>query len=126
MIRGIGVDATDICEMRQLLQDVCSFKRHTFTAAEIAVGERRTDSAEYYATRFAAKEAVYKAVGHLIPGECFDLRVVETLNAVDGSPYIHITEELALFLQRAGVDKLHISLTTEGNYATAFVISEKL
>ena len=125
MIKGIGVDMVDISEIARLI-DVFgnNYINHTFTKREVAVSREATNPAEYLATRFAAKEAVFKAIAHLTQKKTFDLRVVETLNESDGFPYISINEELQGLLEDAGVVSLFISITTEGDYATAFVVAE--
>lgn len=128
MIRGIGVDTVDISEVRRYLADTLlsePFIRYTFTAAEISAAGHCTDKAEYYAARFAVKETVFKAIAHLTKEKYFDFRIVETLNFPDGSPYVNTAEPLATILKAANVDLLHLSITTEGKYATAFVIAEK-
>lgn len=127
MVIGIGIDMVNIREIQSFLEDerlAASYRNHTFTPAEIAEGELRPDPAEYYAARFAAKEAVFKALAHDTARGEFDLRIVETLNHPDGCPYIHITEKLREIMREAGADRLHISITTEGEYAAAFVIAE--
>lgn len=128
MIRGIGIDTVSISEIQRYLENknLCdAYLRHTFTDAEQKAAQGRCNLAEYYATRFAVKEAVFKAIGHLLPEKHFDLRLVETLNASDGCPYIRITPALSQIIHAAGVTHLHVSITTEDNYATAFVIAEQ-
>jgi phosphopantetheine--protein transferase-like protein len=125
MIRGIGIDTTAISEMAGMSERLGKGAlARMFTAGELAVSCEIPNSAEYLATRFAAKEAVFKAVAKLLEERYFDLRVVETLNHDDGSPYININGNLRGILDRAGVNNLLISITTEGNFATAFVIAE--
>jgi phosphopantetheine--protein transferase-like protein len=125
MIRGIGIDTTTISEMAGISESLGEESLvRMFTAGEMAVSCDVPDSAEYLATRFAAKEAVFKAIAHLLEEGHFDLRVVETLNHDDGSPYVNVTNGLRDILNRAGVSNLLISITTEGDFATAFVIAE--
>lgn len=128
MIRGIGIDTVTISEIERYLSEAAlsnAFIRCTFTAHEITAAERYPNKAEYYAARFATKEAVFKAVGHLTKEKTFDFRIVETLHAPDGSPYVSTKGTLSTILKAADVDKLHLSITTEGDYATAFVVAEK-
>lgn len=128
MICGVGVDSVFIPEVRRYLEDAKlsdPFVLRTFTCAEQAAAASHSNIAEYYAARFAAKEAAFKALGHLTSEKSFDFRLIETLNRPDGSPYINITEQLRPILAAANAEKLHISITTEGNYATAFVIAER-
>jgi phosphopantetheine--protein transferase-like protein len=125
-ILGVGVDSVLISEISRYLEEdgeSSSFICRTFTANEKKGAISRVDKAAYYASRFAAKEAVFKAIDHLLGEESFDFRIVETLHHSDGSPYINTSGALAQVLESAGVDTLLISVTTEGDYATAFVIA---
>ncbi len=128
MIRGIGVDMADIREIARYLETESlggPFLCRTFTEAERAAApEGARQRAEYFAARFAAKEAVFKAVAPLTEEKAFDLRIVETLHHEDGSPYVNLTDALRPLLDEAGVAALHLSVTTEDDYATAFVVAE--
>ena len=127
MIAGIGVDLCSISRIEGILNREGPdgpFFRRVFTPAEQAEAEYRHNKAEYYAARFAVKEAVYKAVApHTSSG--FDLRIVESLHHEDGSPYVSLHGSLSEFLQEAGIQALHLSVTTEGDSALAFVTAEK-
>ena len=142
MILGIGIDTADITRMEHILErDNSAFLRRTFTEAERAEAptERTSDQApaqgrgtlgtvrrraEFFAARFAAKEAVFKAVAHLMPEKTFDLRMVETLHTDNGRPYVSTDGAFGEIMKQTGVEKVHISITTEGHYATAFAIAE--
>ncbi len=87
------------------------------------IARRLRARAEYFAGRFAVKEAVFKAVAHLTPSGHFDLRITETLHDKNGCPFITLTGPLAPVLAEAGVTALHVSITTEGDYAAAFVVA---
>ena len=54
----------------------------------------------------------------------FDFRIVESLHRPDGSPYINITDCLRPYLEEAGVMTLHLSISTEGDFAQAIVVAE--
>ena len=139
MILGIGVDTADISRFETILaRGTDAFMMRTFTEAEreaapperektgeaaASLGTRRY-RAEYFAARFAAKEAVFKAVAHLMPEKTFDLRMVETLHEENGRPYVSTDGAFGEVMKQTGVTKVHISITTEGHYATAFAIAE--
>lgn len=110
MLKGIGIDTVEIKRMASSLS-IPSFLTSTFTKAEIA--NEHGNREEYYATRFACKEAVFKALGIKM-----DLRKIETLNREDGSPYVVMREEY-------GDVRIHISITTEAGLATAFCVVEQ-
>ena len=128
MIRGIGVDTVDIRRIERMLEKEPepAFFRRVYTEKEKEMAPKTANlhvRAEYYAARFAAKEAVFKALGHLTSEKTFDLCMVETLHHPDGSPYVNTDGPLAPVLAAADVEGIHLSITTEGDYATAFEIS---
>ena len=126
MIVGTGIDMVQISRMRELLVKFGSaFISHTFAPAEIEQAEQARDPAEYYAARFAAKEAVFKAVARHTKRKCFDFRIVETINGWDGCPEVRLGKQLGVLLRETEIDRLHISVTTEGDLAAAFVIAER-
>ena len=99
------------------------FFRRAFTLDEQHEADGKRDRAAFFAARFAVKEAVYKAVAPLTENG-FDLRIVESLHRSDGSPYVSITDSLRPYLAEAGVSALHLSVSTEGDFAQAMVIAE--
>lgn len=125
MIRGIGIDSVSISEFRQIAGRMSKGAlQRLFTVQEITEAKKLKKPEEYLAARFAVKEAVFKAIAHLTNEKAFDLRIVETLNMADGYPYINRTSELERIIKQTDVAVLHVSITTEKNIATAFVIAE--
>ena len=125
MILGIGIDMVRISEMRGLLENLSdSAIDRIFTERERAECRQKTLPEESYAACFAVKEAVFKAVAHLLPEKCFDMRKAETAHREDGSPYIKTNPYMLAVMKKTGVHRLHLSITTEGDFATAFVIAE--
>ncbi len=123
MVKGIGVDTTNISEITRLMQLKDNvFLNQTFTEREIEASKKAQKQMEYLAGRFAAKEAVFKATAHLLSEKKFDFRIVETLNEEDGYPYIVINSKMQNILNRIGVSNILVSITTESDFATAFVI----
>ena len=129
MIVGVGIDTVEIERIKKMLEEdeTSSFFRRVFTQAErenAPATDRVKPKAEYYAGRFAAKEAVFKAVSPYseIP---LDLRKIETLRAEDGHPYVNIDEDIKPALESAGISRIHISITHEKDYAAAFAVAEQ-
>lgn len=124
MIVGLGIDIAEIDRMqaamhrrgRHLLERV-------FTADEIAYCERHRDRAEHYAGRFAAKEAVMKALG---TGWRRGVRWVdiEVVRQPGGKPTVALRGEAARHAERLGVKNIVLSITHSGNLAFAEVIFE--
>ena len=124
MVKGIGIDAVDIEEMRRLCSDMDgAFVRHTFTEAECTQVALRHDTAQVLAGKLAVKEATFKALAHLTT-EGFDLRIVETRVDSGGAPRITLTGPLAPVLAEAGVTELLVSITNERDLATAIVLAQ--
>ena len=124
MVKGIGIDAVDIEEMRRLCADMDgSFVRRTFTAAERAQAAEYHDPAQVLAGKFAVKEAAFTALAQHTE-EGFDLRIVETLEDSDGAPHITLTGRMAPVLEAAGVAELLVSITNERGLAMAVVLAQ--
>jgi len=125
MIKGIGIDMVTISEMRDYIERFGNvFTNRTFTKNEAALSVLASDPSEYLATRFAVKEAVFKAIAHYTSKKGFDFRIVETLNEKDGYPFVQVNDKMQTLLDEAGVSKLHISISTENDLATAFIVAE--
>lgn len=122
MIFGIGVDTASIARMEKSMANP-AFAARVFGEAERALlagrGRRAAASA---AANFAAKEAFGKALGTGI-FKAFDLREAQVLRAETGAPYFALSGRAAALVQEKGL-KLQVSLTHEGDLATAFVILE--
>lgn len=125
MILGIGFDLTEIKEVKRLAEEVGgAFISKTFSNMEQKASKNSADPWEYLASRFAVKEAVFKALAHLTKEKTFDFRIVETLNDEDGSPYVKISPVLKELMDGAGVKRLLVSITHEKDYAGAVVLAE--
>lgn len=124
MIVGIGTDLTRISRMRGLLARWGErFLSKTFTPAEIArlAGRRRAE--EEFAALFAAKEAAMKALGQgFLGGVRF--RDIEIVSDHRRQPHLRLYGRAAQLAAQAGVRRIHVSLTHEGDYAAAQVVME--
>ena len=134
MVRGIGIDLVSLPEFRRICGDwgapgqagadiANAFVSRTFTAAELAQAAGRHDPCEFLAGRFACKEAVFKAVAPLT-SESFDLRLVETLDALTGQPQVSLAGALAPVLSEAGVTSVLVSITNEEQYILAQALAQ--
>ncbi|MBW8301026.1 MAG: holo-ACP synthase [Hydrogenophaga sp.] len=128
MIIGIGSDLIDIRRIEQSLERFGErFTQRCFTDIERARSDGRKNRAESYAKRFAAKEAMSKALGTGMAQGVFwkDMGVV---NAPSGKPTMQLTGGAAEILQRmmpAGHEPLvHLTITDDYPLAQAFVIIE--
>lgn len=125
MIAGIGVDACEVDRIRRVLDAPhgARFRARVFTDAEQAYCESRgRGRVESYAARFAAKEAVGKALGIGIIG--FVWRDIEVLSG--GKPLIALHGGVADIARRLGVTRVEVSLSHTGGmaYAVAAALKE--
>ena len=124
MITGIGVDLVEIQRIRQLVKRYQkSFLDRVFTASEQREAGYRHDPAAYYAGRWAAKEALAKALGCGIGSRCA-LTDIETTNSPTGKPVMTLSGEAAKTLAELGGKTIFVSVSHEANYAIGSVIIE--
>lgn len=125
MVKGIGIDAVVVRDMAELLEHITKGAlSRVFTKEELSTAKEKANPEEYLASRFAVKEAAFKAIAPSLSGKGFDYRRIETRNNEDGSPYIYIDEFLRMILDCAEITSLFVSITTTGGMAAAFVIAE--
>ncbi len=122
MIVGIGVDCTSVSRLAASIQRA-HFVQRVFGPAEQALLESRgSRAAQTAAANFAAKEAFLKAVGTGLGG--FDLADVQAVRRESGAPEYHFSGSAAEYMEKQGL-RAHLSLTHEGDLATAFCVLEK-
>ncbi|UCC69762.1 MAG: holo-ACP synthase [Armatimonadota bacterium] len=102
--------------MRQALRRRPRFAERLFTAAERAYCESKADPAPRYAARFAAKEAVAKALGRWLRWHEVEITVDQS-----GRPRISLSGEAAELARIAGGGRLLVSLSHSHDYAVACV-----
>jgi holo-[acyl-carrier protein] synthase len=76
------------------------------------------------AARFAAKEALGKALGTGLAH--FELKDVKVVNAPNGKPEMELFGSALNALNKSGANHIHVSLTHEGEYAVAMIVLERL
>lgn len=115
MIHGIGTDIVYIPRILRILQKYGEkFLNRIYTEKEIELSRKYNSQemqARYFAKRFAAKEAFVKARGS---GQGITMKDIEIYNDVRGKPYLTVSKDF--------ISKIHLSLSDDGDYATAFVI----
>ena len=120
-VAGVGVDLCEVDRMRKTLERTPSFGTRVFTDAEREYCERRRHPFERYAARFAAKEAVMKAMGVGI-GSC-PMRAIEVVAASSGAPAIVLHDSAAALAGERGITEWHVSLTHTASLAQAIVVA---
>jgi holo-[acyl-carrier protein] synthase len=119
---GIGVDAVDIERFRRSLERTPSMRERLFTTDELNYVAAKADPVPSLAVRFAAREAVMKALGVGLGAFGFHDAWVE--RAESGAPSLRITGRAAELATEAGVRRWHLSLTHSDLLAIAYVIAE--
>ncbi len=118
---GIGVDLCEVSRMRTSLARTPTLAERLFTPDERAYCEQRRDPAERYAARFAAKEAVLKAMG-LGLGAC-RWHDIEVVRAPSGAPSLQLTGAAAAAAAERGVERWLLTLTHTGGLAEAIAVA---
>ena len=116
MIVGVGIDVVEVERLQRALARTPTLAGRLFTD-----GERASTRTESLAARFAAKEAVAKALG--APG---GLRWVdaEVVNDPSGRPRLVLHGGVADEATEQGITTWHLSLSHDGGVATAVVVAE--
>ncbi len=123
MIVGVGVDVVEIARVARALERHPRFAERVFTKAEREASSRRgVGAAAYLAKRWAAKEAVSKALGVGFSG--FAYTEIEILNQRSGAPSVSLSGELAGWAAALGVTGWHLSLSDTDELAFANVVAE--
>mgnify|MGYP006134391719 CR=1 FL=1 len=124
-IFGIGTDIVNIKRMKKMISKRnSSFKRKVFSKNEIIYCEKKINPSSYYAKRFAAKEALSKALGTGIR-KGINFKNIEVLNDVYGKPLIKLKGSTAIYLKKKIKNKkyfIHLSLSDDLPWAQATVI----
>ena len=122
---GLGVDIVEIERMRKILKRSPAFSRKVFSAEECRYCDATAQPVVHYATRFAAKEAVLKALGTGF-SQGIGARDVEVRRTSKGRPYAVLTGRAKQVAQALGVRELPLSLsyTHTDAVACAMAITE--
>ena len=119
---GLGIDLVEVSRIRALLQKSGDrFKERIYTAGEIAYCDSCAEGATNYAARFAAKEAVAKALGAPAGLRWHDCEIVSD---PDGRPWLTVSGTVAAVAAERGITRWHLSLSHDGGIASAMVVAE--
>jgi holo-[acyl-carrier protein] synthase len=121
---GIGTDIISVERLAAVLNrhGDRALKR-LFTPAEIAHCSKYADPYPHLAGRFAAKEAVSKALGTgMSRGITFSS--IEIRSGEGGAPYAHLVGKAAELARESSVERIHVSISHEEKYAVAFAAIE--
>jgi holo-[acyl-carrier protein] synthase len=119
---GVGVDAVDVPRFRRVLNRRPHLGERLFTDGERAYAGSAADPVPRLSTRFAAKEAVMKALG--VGLGAFRFRDVEVVRIGLDPPTVMLHGDADALARRAGVSRWHLSLTHTGQVGMALVVAE--
>lgn len=118
---GVGVDIIEIDRVRSVLERRGErFIRHVFLDGERIYCDSRRDPARHFAARFAAKEAVVKALA-VKRGMTFLWRDIEITRSQDGAPSVRLSGRALRLAAGRGVTELKVSLSHSETHAIAMV-----
>ena len=119
-ILGLGVDLCEIARMERALERHPTMRGRVFTPEEIAYCDSKARPAESYAGRFAAREAVIKALGGY-PGRGW--QDISVTRAPSGAPAILLQGNAKARADALGIDRVLITFTHERMNAVAFAVA---
>jgi holo-[acyl-carrier protein] synthase len=120
VVPGIGVDVVDVDRMKFALERTPRIRQRLFTQDEIAYCEKFRFAERHYAGRWAAKEAVTKALGCGL----IQWNGVEVIRRPRRAPFVRISGKIKRFAEAVGVreEDLFISITHSDLSAVAVCV----
>ena len=115
MIVGVGIDVVDVARFGAVLQRTPSLSERLFTPTERAL------PLNSQAARFAAKEALAKALGAPAGMHWHDC---EVHRGADGRPHVEVRGTVAARVEALGITTIHVSLSHDAGIASAVVVAE--
>ena len=115
MIVGIGVDLVDIARFERTIERTPRLLERLFSDAE------RQLKPHSLAARYAAKEALIKALGG---SEGVHWTEIEIASAASGAPHFLLTGSTSAVVAERGITAVHLSLSHDAGLAAAYVIAE--
>lgn len=130
MIYGVGCDVVELSRVADVMAERGDrFAKRILSEAEWATYEKRRTLSDgrglaFVATRWAAKEAISKALGTGISGDVtFQSMIITHLES--GAPTVSFADPLKHRLGEEGI-RVHVSITDEKNVVAAFAVAEKI
>ena len=114
---NLGVDIVAINRIDSILNSDrgIRFVNKVFSEKEISESENKGDKSQYFSGRFAAKEAIKKALSSYDIAARQSFKSIQILNSKSGKPYV---------LSQSNQD-INVSISHDGNYAVAFCVIDK-
>jgi holo-[acyl-carrier protein] synthase len=120
MVIGIGVDVVDLARFERALARTPQLRARLFTEREQRSGTRLLSSRSL-AGRFAAKEALIKALGEATGVRWHDMQVVSDEH---GNPFFELDNAAREIARTHGVASIHLSMSHDAGIAIAYVVTQ--
>ncbi|MDA9753123.1 holo-ACP synthase [Candidatus Pelagibacter sp.] len=123
---GIGVDIINNKRINKSIKNI-KFINRIFSKNEILISKKFANKMNFFSKRFAAKEALVKAIGTGIRDN-FNFKDIQILNDKLGKPYYLINPKITRFIKekkKVKNFKLFLSISDEREYSIAFTIIQK-
>ncbi len=117
----VGIDLVEVDRIERVLERNNTIHEKVFTDAEQQYSRRKRFPYQRFAARFAAKEALFKALGTGLSGD-LDWRDIEVRNERSGKPVLRLSGKTATKASDMGVVNSYLSLSHTEKYAIALVI----
>jgi holo-[acyl-carrier protein] synthase len=121
VIVSVGIDVVLVERFTHAIERTPLLLDRLFTDGERLTGSGNPRWAESLAARFAAKEAVAKALGAPAGLQWHDCEIVSD---PDGRPWLTVSGTVATVAAERGIKRWHLSLSHDGGIASAMVIAE--
>jgi holo-[acyl-carrier-protein] synthase len=122
LISGVGVDIVEIRRISEAMSKHTNFIDKMFSKNEIEYLKSRNLRPEFVAGRFAAKEAISKALGTGFSG--FEFKDIEIDRTAAGKPIVVLKGKAKLIAHKYGNYKIHVSISHGVDSAIAYAIME--
>ena len=121
MIKGIGTDIIDIVRIKKIIAKDGRFIEKVFTGSEISYCESMSRREIHYAARFAAKEALFKALGTGYR-DGMSWKDISVKNDELGKPGIELSGKTLDNFKKKKLRNIHLSISHTKEYAVSFVV----
>ena len=119
---GLGVDIVEVSRMAGILERSPAFAKRVFSQAEQDYCNGKANAATHYALRFAAKEAVVKALGTGF-ADGVGVRDIEVERAANGKPSVRLSGRALEIAEERGIKSISISLSYTHTDAVACALA---
>jgi holo-[acyl-carrier protein] synthase len=123
MIFGIGTDIIEVKRVGEMVARGRQYLETIFTEKEMDYCEAKARKSEHYAARYAAKEAILKALGTGWRGG-LAYSDIEITNEESGKPQVFVRGKVKIFFDSQKIRRTSISLSHTKEIAIAFIILE--